>query len=396
VSASPLTLLRRNAALLMMSFINAGVTTLLPQRYFARTVPGTKQFWLSTTLLLGTLGAIVGVSLARRVRVRPPGGLLTLLLVAVLLLWAGTRGEILALYVALHVAVRGMSNFTTQELDERAALVAGEADRTANDRIGTLLRFAGMLLGPLCFGLVPSEGWPFTIELLVLTGLAMLSSRELRVAAAPPPPPKVTSPLAFHDRLLVLSGAAIYGTYYLLGSNMFYVLTDLHHLPNATARAGVLITTVFGGAVLTTIASGLLRRGAFGLRWMLFAPSCMALASLGLHTPLATSMPVAVGVSLLLGAGLSFFLLAFRNYASRAAQAGAEQWLAVFNNLGNTSALLGYGVMALMAGVARWSGLADGTLLVAGLIGLSAMGFVLAVFAGRGPASVPVQAELAR
>ena len=166
---------------------------------------------------------------------------------------------------------------------------------------------------------------------------------------------------------------AIYGAYYLLASSAVYVLRDLHGRADATVMGSALIATVYASAIVSTAVIGVLTREGLALRWMRVAPVMMALAGALLGTDAAGAMPVLFGASVVLGVAFALFMLAFREHVTTCAAAGEPEWLAAFNNLGNSSALVGFGAMAALVGLGSvWPG-SYGVRLGEGLLALSAV-----------------------
>jgi hypothetical protein len=111
---------------------------------------------------------------------------------------------------------------------------------------------------------------------------------------------------------------------------------------------------------------------------MLLAPLTMTLAACCLHSTAAAHAPVALGGAALLGVAFAFFLLAVRNHVTREVEAGSRGWLAIFNNLGNTSALVGFSAMFALVTLARILNVSYSSALVVGLCGLAGGAFLLA------------------
>ena len=377
----------RNAGLLYLSFVVSGLINVAAQSFFARTVPDQKQIWLAATLLLGTFASMSGVALARRVgfpgRPAVTGAAVACSVTA--LVWWGLHLDSILLYIGVHVAARALANFATQEIDRRAVALAGATFRRQNDRVGTGLRFAGMLLGPLWFGLFPGAGFPTAIVLGALTLATVVTMRE--IAAAPPLPPAAAaasgSALGAAERVLVAAAVIIYASYYLLASNIVYVLSDLQGRADSTSFGGLLITIVYGSAILGTVASAPLARRGFGLQWMLIAPAMMVVTGLSLRSRLMTLPFIVYPGTVLLGLGFALFLLSFREHVTREAQRGEAAWISIYNNLGNTSAVLGFGSMLALVAAGRALGIRYGLLLSAGVAALGLAGLGAAIVAAR-------------
>ena len=59
--------LLRNVGLLSLSFLMSALVNVVPQQFFSAAAPDTKQAWLASTLVVGTLASLLGVEVARRV-----------------------------------------------------------------------------------------------------------------------------------------------------------------------------------------------------------------------------------------------------------------------------------------------------------------------------------------
>lgn len=398
-------LLSRNLAFLALSCVVSGMTNIVPQRFFSLHTPDDKHAWLAFTLLVGTAASAIGVRAARGLvgvaerHVVAVGVGLGTAVVACLV--AGLAVEGVAAFVTMHAVTRLLANAQTQDLDRRAVALAGGAARVENDRLSMMLRFAGMLLGPLCFGLMPA-----TLTASLVLGVVVLSLIQVSVAATaqtvsmdlPSATGSSTAPssgLGSRGRPIAMAAVAIYGTYYLLASNVVFVLEDVVVVESPARVAGLLITVVYGSAMATMlVASSLLRRG-LPLSSMGIAPALMALLGILLGSPLARRaadvddvivVAAAVVISVVLGVAFAFFLAALRNHVTREVAAGRDGWLAFFNNVGNTSALAGFSTMALLVGLGRVTDVAFAAILGPGLVGLAAVGMLLLV---RGRADRP-------
>lgn len=392
-------LLQRNAALLLTSFLLSGLVNVHAQEFFASFAGAQKERWLAGALLAGTLASIAGVRLSRRfgfgsAPVRGGAALVVAMLVASGWLF-GARG--LWGYAVLHVVVRGVANYLTQELDVRATALAEGAARSRNDLIGSGLRFGGMLLGPLWLGTLGHSGWATAGVLALLGALAMGSC--VAVANAPPAPVRsvgpgaaskpLPQPLPAEQRRLWVSAVSIYGSYYLLASSAVYVLRDVHHRSDAAQVGSALISSVYASAIVSTIGIGLVTRRGLSRGWMWVAPVAIALAAILLGAPAAGSTAVLFAGGVVLGIAFALFMLAFREHVTARAAAGEPQWIAAYNNLGNSSALVGFGAMALLVAL---SAIVPGTYadrLAYGLVALSAAALLAGIKLQRPAAWAP-------
>ncbi len=250
------------------------------------------------------------------------------------------------------VALRAAMQYGTQELDRRAVALAGVDGRRANDLVGLAMRFGGMLVGPLWFGLVRDVG-PATLAFVC--ALALLGASNAQAVASAPPPSVASAAvpaatLTPADRALLAAARVIYASFYLLASSMIYVLADVHHVASPVRRGGVLVTATYGSAVLATAVEMTRRAARRTPREMLAAPVLMAVVGLSLRASFAASTLGEVLGSVALGVAFARFMLAFRDHATwEAVHRGRTALLGEYNNLANTSALVGYAVMAALA-----------------------------------------------
>src|SRR5262249_36848912 len=159
--------------------------------------------------------------------------------------------------------------YIKQDFDRRAVLIAGGSNRVSNDRIAMLMRFTGMLLGPLWFGAFNLSSPAMLVAVLAMMALSLTAVGGLERL----PPAKLksdakTMPAEFMERLLAGVAIVIYGEYYLLASNIVYFM-------GTASFAGVLITTVYASALVATLVSLRWIRRPLGLFWMLLAPMLM-------------------------------------------------------------------------------------------------------------------------
>lgn len=350
-------LIARNVALLYLTFITSALVNVLPQAYFVRTVTAGKEVWLAGTLLMGTLGSMAGLEIARRFGFgRSPLAVGAGLMVgSAALLCLSFEVTSAWGYALLCVALRAAAGFGMQEIDRRSVALSGASQRRANDQLGLVMRLGGMLLGPLWFGLFPTLSGPAIGMSLILALVSLWTVAELKSApfidrgdAATP-----VAPFTPADRLVVHAARAIYASYFLLASSIIYLLVDVHHLPNPSERGAVLITIVYASAIGSTAIAAAFKQGAT-LNGMLLAPVCMVLAALGLTSTAASSMSISAAGATALGLAFSIFQLAFRDHATWAAvHQGRPRLLWAYNNLGSTSALLAFAVMAALVGISR-------------------------------------------
>ncbi len=371
-------LLRRNTAFIYFSFIVTGLTSVAPQQLFA--VPDTGPAWAAGTLLIGTLASIAGVALADRFGLsRRPAVTGAVIIVAMTACLLGSfQVRLLTIAAALQITARFLANYIKQDFDRRAVIIAGVDDRVRNDRIAMLMRFTGMVLGPLWFGAFRLSSPAMLAAIFGMMLLSIVTVSGLEQLRRPEPTHTAHKTRArFEERLLAAVAIGIYGQYYLLASNIVYVL-------GSASFAGVLITTVYAAAMVATVFSIRWLRRPFGLGWMLLAPVLMFASALAVNSELQKIWMLAVAGSIALGFAFATYLLAIRNHVTRQVESGRTAWLGIFNNLGNTSALLGFSAMTAVVVLSRTFSLSYTGTLATGLCGLSLLNILGAlVYAWR-------------
>ncbi len=184
-----LTLTARNVAQLEFTFLGSALLNVVSQAFFAAQTPLSRDGWLSMTLFVGTLASVLGGPAARRwgLGQRPLAAGLALVVGAVALFGGALMLTAPLAFAAASVVVRFLLQYGTQELDRRAVELAGAVHRRANDLLGLGLRFVGMLVGPLWFGLLGQASWATAAVLLALAALGAWSAWAVAPAPAPPP-----------------------------------------------------------------------------------------------------------------------------------------------------------------------------------------------------------------
>jgi len=378
-------LLRRNVAFVYFSFLVTGLTSTAPQRLFATAAAESAQAWVAGTLLVGTFASIAGVALAERFGLTRWPALLSSALI--LVMTAGLIGsfgaESFLVAAALQVLVRFMANYAKQEFDHRAVTIAGHAERVANDRVAVMMRFIGMLLGPLWFGAFNPGSPVMLVSISVLMTMSLVSAGGLRDMPAREDAGRAESKsLNPIERLFSAVAIGVYATFYLLASNIVYMLDAYVGSANSSAMAGILITIVYGAAMLTSIIALRWKRQDMRLMWIVPAPVLMVVAAITFSARLA-SLPLLISGAAALGLGFAWYLLAVRNQVTMPGRGQDKRWLAFFNNLANTSALVAFSLMAVLVAASHVLGWSYAVLFPIGLAGLSLLTIAGAAVCGR-------------
>ncbi|MBL8614582.1 MAG: hypothetical protein JNM72_03125 [Deltaproteobacteria bacterium] len=376
------------------TLVSTGLISVLPQAHAAGLPQAWRGLWLASALLLGTLASL-GVMLRPAARLGPLAtgaaavGMSALL--PLIAFFVSADGALAAALMLLALtAARALAQLLTRELDPRGVFAAGPALREANDRAGLLWRQLGMLLGPpaaaaLGLQVGRAAGLALLGGALTLGGVWSLAAAGA-FAAHEEQGSGPTAPPTRAEVALIWAGRLLYGGLSLCSALLFGVLSELHGVADAKARVATILPLPPLAAVLATLAWARLGRGrALGPAALLPAAGGLVVFGIALLTPLAARLPLAALGAGLLGVAFAAFLAAFRGAASAAALAERPALLHAYNNLSNTGALLGFGLLLPATALAPVLGApapAVGAALISGL-GLAAGGVVAALLRAR-------------
>jgi hypothetical protein len=338
------------------SFLMSGNGNVLPQLFFQRFHPEHKVTYLAICLFVGTIGGISGVLASRRTAL---GTMRASVLVLVTL---GAEASLFLLegalpYVALNAVAQVGANYLTNQIDHAAA--ASGSDRRLHDGVSNVARLLGILAAPAFFtrfiGRTPAIlGALGAISVLAIACVASLARPEndRRVATSP-----ASVPLGSADRLVFGYAAAVYVALYLFAANLIYLLRDVVRLEDAVRRGGTAIVVVFFSALVTNGLTAMTRRGE-AIRPLVLAAPVFVLPPCAFAISRGVSLPFGVVLAgcAVVGSTYGFFLAELRDWVSRGARtSGKTELLTLFNNLGNVSSLVAFGVMAVLAVTFRGS-----------------------------------------
>lgn len=377
----------RNAAQLFFCFAGSALLNVVCQAFFARTAGEDKDAWLSGTLLVGTLASTLGVPAAQRFGLPGRALLAGAALVAVIgaLFGATLMVRSAGVFTAVVIVLRFFLQYGTQEFDRRAVQLSGADSRRTNDAVGLAMRFLGMLLGPLWFGLAHDAEVATAVVIAAMTALGLWTCVLTAPAPRSPLVEREQGALDRAGKVMLAAARAIYAAYYLLASSIIYVLSDLHHVEHAVRSGGLIVTLVYLSAIIATVVELARRRTtARSPLEMLPAPALMLVVGLALPSSAAGTLMAQVGGGVLLGIAFARYQLAFRDRAtSEAVHGGNPALLAAYNNLGTTSALLGYAVMAALVAGCRALGVSYASAVGLGVAGLGLVAVPLVLASAR-------------
>lgn len=277
--------------------------------------------WLGGVLLIGTMSSILGVALAERWH--PPRWVLPGLTAATTL--ACLLAPSAAGHAVWHVAARGLANAASHDLDRRARL-------GGRDWLVPAARTAGMTAAPLWFSAV-ADAHPATLVAVATLGAAAALGAPTGSVA-----PSLAAAPDHRDAPLWLGATLGWAALHVLASGAVAVL-------GRRADAGLTVGVVFASAALALPVLGGCWRSP-----PLVSAATAPVAALAAAAALVAG-PVGAGARLggaaIVGVAFAVYLLALRAYAHGERDAGRPGAITAFNQLGNASALVGFGALAL-------------------------------------------------
>jgi hypothetical protein len=159
------------------------------------------------------------------------------------------------------------------------------------------------------------------------------------------------------DQLVFAFAMSIYVSLVLFGANMIYLLRDRLHIAHAETRGGMAIAATFVCAIIVNGLVALLHRGRgeFRNREIRIGPLALPAVILcvcgaGIGVGLHVTYELFLSGACLIGAAYGMFVWEVRDYTSRGAQhEGKSALVTWFNNIGNISALIAFGLMVTFA-----------------------------------------------
>lgn len=344
-----------------IAFASAGLQVIIPQHHFAERPDDERFVLLSTCLVLGAVGRLLGIWTSQWVR---PGRAATGL--AVLAFGATLSGTVWgapdAAYIALFAAANLLSQLVFDALDRRLVW-RWRDDIEAHVRGATAMQLLGLVAAPVWFGVLAGVQLPHHVVVAAGVGLlaVVVSGLPDRSAAAPgdgkrgAPDPQELAFLGF--------GMCIYAATFSFSATFLYVVRDLYRIDQATAVAGIGIGLVNGVAIVTVVIARRFsaHEGDPAASWR---PSAhlQTVVVLGSALVLLALRPFGgvgfvYGLALPVGVVHGLFMLRARAFASaRALRPGRSGFLSLYNNLSNAAALGAFGLNLGLSYAAAASG----------------------------------------
>lgn len=346
-----------NGGFLFLSFAACALMNALPQIFYARHAGEQRALWLSASLFLAAILSLLGNRAAQAdspfIRSRTVFYGSALATVVLVLVCAWQTGISVPLYFACQLVLAFVMACFLQLLDRAVSESAGDAHRSTNDLLTNLFRFGGMLLGPLWFWLFEPGTVPAMLGTLLLACSVVASLRVMDGRAAGIPTPMAAGGRsAFAERVFLCFAVMVYATYGLLSASLAYLLTELSG-QDANRQALLLIVLIFAAALAFTALCL-----AFGLRLnrrvMLVAPAIVAVSGFVLPQMLVSGMAMQFAACVVFGIGYGTYMLVLRDVLSDfALRRRSSHYIASFNNVPNYGAILGFGLMAIIAVASR-------------------------------------------
>ena len=347
-------------AIFFLAFVVSGNDNAVPQLFFQRFYPHEKNLLLSISLLLATLAATLAVPLSKRFRLSTTQMLAAMVTAVIVSLFLYSTDQV-ALFIGAIVLVQFAVFYLTNLLDYASVARAG-ALRGFNDTAGVIARLFGTLGAPAFFpsfydDKVIALSCAGFLGLLAIIGAAKLLLMPALLESAKATGDNAEKSPDRTDQLFFAFAISIYVSLMLFGANMIYLLRDRLHIAHAETRGGMAIAATFVCAIIVNGLVALLHRGRgeFRNREIRIGPLALPAVVLcvcgaGIGVGLHVTYGLFLSGACLIGAAYGVFVWEVRDYTSRGAQhEGKGALVTWFNNIGNISALIAFGLMVTFA-----------------------------------------------
>jgi hypothetical protein len=347
-------------AIFFLAFVMSGNANAIPQMFFQRFYPHQKNLLLSISLLLATVAGTLAVILSKRFRLSTSQLLTAMLTTVIVTLLLYSTGRV-PLFIGAIVVIQFAVFYLTNLLDYASVARAGTL-RGFNDAAGVIARLFGTLSAPAFFpsfydNKVIALSCSGFLGVLAIIGAARLLRMPVLLDRAEAAGDNAEKSPDRTDQLFFSFAVSIYISLTLFGANMFYLLRDRLHIAHAETRGGMAIAAMFVCAIVFNSLVALLHRRRAESRNRLIRMGPLALPAVMLcifGMVIGVGLPITYELFLtgacLLGAAYGVFVWEVRDYTSRGAQHEGKSTLVTwFNNIGNVSALIAFGLMLAFA-----------------------------------------------
>ncbi|MEM7151397.1 MAG: hypothetical protein AAF799_01085 [Myxococcota bacterium] len=345
------------------TFLWMAVANVAPQAYLLEVAPERKGLYLSMILLLGTLGAAVGVSLSRRhvargLRLSRVRLLLGTIAYAAPLLAVVAQLEPVWAYCGAYVVFRFASNWLFNISDNTLVDAAGAEGLGTHTSAAVGFQVVGMMMGPLAFALWSGQTAitlgvavaVVVLTVLTVSGVAGKSEPEQENSDSELVQRRTGATLSGPGRLFVAHCVLSYMASLGMFAQLIYLVSDWLEVEGPERVGGILIAGVGLCSLATVVVSSRLEPSRCVRRSLVIAALC-GLAMVGVMVT-RPSVPGLVLVGVLAGVSGGRFLLLSRLIASSWTGAvGRDGMLSRYNNLGNVASILVFACFAALAGV---------------------------------------------
>lgn len=368
-----------------LTLLQSALGTVLPQLFFQRAYPDRKVFLLAICLLTGTVASILGVAASNAVHGRGRWAVLGLGLTSASFL-ALFHVQDLVPYIALTAVVRFGLNYLINRFDHASVVRAGAAGRDFNDRLANIARLLGHLSAPLFFATFYDAERVIVVVVGCATIAALVSATRLLagIPAATDETPKEAAPgsravpLSLRDRLYFGYAMTVQASMYLFAANLIYLARDVLHIPSPERAGSSLIVIVFFSSLVVIAGAPVARRllriarpGEIHRLPLLLPAATLGLAALALGAGFRVGFGGLCAGGVVIGMTYGAFLLETRDYSSAGARNyGRQSLVSLFNNIGNISSLVAFGILSALAAVRATSSASAMFLVLVAVIGL--------------------------
>jgi len=360
-------LLKRNLIYFYISFFSAGAVNIIPQLFYNRYYPDKKEFLLSVTLILCSLGAVLGIVVSRKLLGKVDRAIAPIFIIFVIAFCFILQTQKAVYFILMLLLASFTCNFIYNYLDNFFI------DNTLHDSLEQhikavlIYQMFGYMLSPLFFSAFGNNKLISTGVILFLammiTSLSLSQIKvDLRIGSEDKLRIASLKSDRFSCREVMFAGYAI--SYMMVEmialASMVYILSDYYRLTDFAIKSGIAMFEILILAGITVVLVRPPKKMAEAndprkSEYLLFNPTMNLLAvALFMLTIILLALRLSRSFAYIMlalapaGPAYGIFLKLSRSYASTMdVKNNKGRLLSLYNNIQNISGVAGYCIVLL-------------------------------------------------
>ena len=384
---------KQNIGYFYISFFSAGAVNMIPQLFFNRYYQDEKGFYLSITLILCSLAAVLGIALSDKLFGKMNKSIFPMLVVFSACFAASLLVKNALSFIILMTAASFACNYLYNYSDN--LFLKHIPNDSLDSHIKTILiyQMTGYMVAPIFFSAFINNQ---IISLCTILALALLSAYFSfphiktfiqNIHENTKSDIRENSKLSFREWAFVAYSLNFKMAVMVSLSLIVYILSDYYKFAGYDLKSGIVMSEIiiFSGLSVLLIRTDKMQKTSE--EWHFFNPLLNLLAVglfmttiilLGLR--LQNNFIYTLLVAAPAGIGFGLFIKFSRNYASNMdIKSPNPKLLSIFNSMQNISGVIGYGVILLCWFVSKHLNLDYLMLMILGILGMLVMSFIFVI-----------------